>query len=88
MTKTLKQALFEVGINPGTIVFDVRSSAGIVVGVFSERRRLPKPGTKITYTSQTLSSEKIIRNLTGEEDLKVHGNISGNKASIQQECTS
>ena len=69
--QNIETGLFEVGINPGTIVFDVRSSAGIVEE-FSNVEVYPNPVKNNLYISDS-SSEKIIRNLTGEEVLRFTG---------------
>ncbi|MDC1361504.1 T9SS type A sorting domain-containing protein [Crocinitomicaceae bacterium] len=69
--QNIETGAFDVGINPGTIVFDVRSSAGIVEG-FSEVEIYPNPVQNNLFISDAIN-EKIIRNLTGEEIYRFSG---------------
>ena len=69
--QNIETGAFDVGINPGTIVFDVRSSAGIVEG-FSEVKIYPNPVQNNLFISDAIN-EKIIRNLTGEEIYRFSG---------------
>ena len=69
--QNIETGAFDVGINPGTIVFDVRSSAGIVEG-FSEVEVYPNPVQNNLFISDAIN-EKIIRNLTGEEIYRFSG---------------
>ena len=69
--QNIETGAFDVGINPGTIVFDVRSSAGIVEG-FNEVEIYPNPVQNNLFISDAIN-EKIIRNLTGEEIYRFSG---------------
>ncbi len=69
--QNIETGAFDVGINPGRIVFDVRSSAGIVEG-FSEVEIYPNPVQNNLFISDAIN-EKIIRNLTGEEIYRFSG---------------
>ncbi len=69
--QNIETGMFEVGINPGTIVFDVRSSAGITA-LESENRIYPNPVKSTLYVSDS-ENEKIIRNMFGEEIIRFIG---------------
>ncbi|MDG2153771.1 MAG: hypothetical protein P8K10_07530 [Crocinitomicaceae bacterium] len=69
--QNIQTGMFDVGINPGTIVFDVRSSAGIVEE-YSKVEIYPNPVANNLFISDS-TNEKIIRNLTGEEVLRFSG---------------
>ena len=69
--QNIETGMFETGINPGTIVFDVRSSAGIST-LQSENRIYPNPVKTTLYVSDN-QNEKIIRNMLGEEIIRFSG---------------
>ncbi|MBT5439407.1 MAG: T9SS type A sorting domain-containing protein [Flavobacteriales bacterium] len=75
--QNIETGMFDVGINPGTIVFDVRSSAGIAEE-FSKVKIYPNPVQNNLFISDAIN-EKIIRNLTGEEILRFSGTSTETK---------
>ena len=64
-------AMFETGISPGSIVFDVRSSAGLEINHISNKV-YPNP-VKSTLNVSNSTNEKIIRNMIGEELIRFSG---------------
>ena len=60
--------LFEVGVSPGTLVFDVRSSANLNE-INTAFEVYPSPVQSILNVNTTLKNVKRIRNMLGEEIL-------------------
>ena len=62
---------FDTGISPGTIVFDIQSSAGIEEN-YSELEAYPNPVQSVINTNN-LKGEKVVRNMIGEEVMRFTG---------------
>ena len=74
--QNIEIGMFETGISPGTIVFDVRSSAGLTE-IDEDAFVYPNPAYNNLHVLG-VQGEKIIRNMLGEEVLR----FSGSKAEI------
>jgi len=71
-TQNTEIALFETGISPGTVTFDVRSSAGLQENA-SAFSVYPNPVQSTLHISAESENEKIIRNVLGEEVFRFTG---------------
>ena len=69
--QNIETGMFETGISPGTIVFDVRSSAGLTE-VDKDVFVYPNPAYETLHVSGA-QGDKIIRNILGEEVLRFFG---------------
>jgi hypothetical protein len=65
-------ALFETGISPGTVTFDVRSSAGLNQNETSFSV-YPNPVQSTLHIMAASENDKIIRNMLGEEIYRFTG---------------